>query len=435
MSDTEDASCSSPSGYSTPPLSPTKTISTEGWSSPRTPWSPRKTRSCLFVRDIQSPEPFYLTPPASPTKPKRLHGCDDLPAIRDGFAVHRELLEAYPIEPVDRNVPKVHARAASLTVAAENHGDDNHSKLGDDTDTALAPVLISPRTLDYTTSITSYNSKSSRSSSTLSVPEDSLHTDSSTTPRDGFENALSSCPLSSNLFNAIGEPQPLLRRLPVRCVSSPLRSSQWVTRGGMLPTPRKGQAHTPDRFIASRRPLTTTRESLELNKPNERLENDHKSSRGRDPGRHPFSRRLRRSGRLNEELRGLREAHSLITGRANALRRNGNLSYRRHSHTLGNRQVSAGAVWNVGGPSAVSDTVTGSSTGRGGIFSVGSMAPLHRSAFLSRADPQAEFEVYESRLALAMDIDQAERILQHSSTTTKLEARRDGDAPSQMQHT
>jgi hypothetical protein len=117
---------------------------------------------------------------------------------------------------------------------------------------------------------------------------------------------------------------------------------------------------------------------------------------------------------MNEELRGLREAHSVISGRTNANRRNAN--FRRSSVPLGVRLVSAGAVWNIGGPSAVSDTVVGVSTGRGRMLGSGTNAPLYKSAFLNRADPEAELEAYERRLALALDVDQTDRILQHSSS-------------------
>lgn len=115
---------------------------------------------------------------------------------------------------------------------------------------------------------------------------------------------------------------------------------------------------------------------------------------------------------MNDELRGLRESHSVITGRANASRRNGN--FNNNSFPLGARQVSAGAVWNVGGPSAVSDTVVGVSTGRGGILGTGTNAPLYKSAFLKQADPDAELDAYERRLALALDVDQIDRVFHHS---------------------
>jgi hypothetical protein len=199
-----------------------------------------------------------------------------------------------------------------------------------------------------------------------------------------------------------------------RSVSSPLRSSQWATRGGLLQSPRRGQACAPDRYIAARRPPAITRESYELNKPTERREATH-ANHGSQSNSDPFSQRLRRSGRLNDELRALREAHSLLMGRASALRRNVNLAYRHNPNASGFRQISAGTVWNVGGPSAVSDTVVAVSTGRGGMLGTGTNAPLYTSTFLNSADPEAELEAYERRLALALGVDQTDRVLQHSS--------------------
>ncbi|KAI4926585.1 hypothetical protein J4E85_006879 [Alternaria conjuncta] len=134
---------------------------------------------------------------------------------------------------------------------------------------------------------------------------------------------------------------------------------------------------------------------------------------------------------MNEELRGLREAHSVVSGRANANRRN--VNFRQTPLPLGTRQISAGAVWNVGGPSAVSDTVVAVSTGRGGMLGSGTNAPLYKSAFLNRADPDAELEAYERRLALALDIDPTDRILQHSSSPVSSSSPHSGPA-SQAKH-
>lgn len=62
----------------------------------------------------------------------------------------------------------------------------------------------------------------------------------------------------------------------------------------------------------------------------------------------------------------------------------------------------------------MSDTVIAVSTGRNGVLGTGTNAPLYTSTFLNRADPEAELAAYERRLALALDVDQTDRILQHS---------------------
>ena len=82
---------------------------------------------------------------------------------------------------------------------------------------------------------------------------------------------------------------------------------------------------------------------------------------------------------------------------------------------MGTRRVSPGAVWAVGGASAASDTVVGVPTGRGSVLGRGTNAPLYTSMFLSRSDPEAELEAYERRLALAFDVDQAGRVLNHTA--------------------
>lgn len=47
----DDDAQSYTSGYDTPPLSPSKTVSTEGWSSPKTPASPYRTLGYLLSCD------------------------------------------------------------------------------------------------------------------------------------------------------------------------------------------------------------------------------------------------------------------------------------------------------------------------------------------------------------------------------------------------
>jgi hypothetical protein len=419
--DTDDETSSVRFGYATPPLSPTKTISTEGCFSPRTPGSPRKTRSCAFIRGIDyGGEPPCFTPPASPTKSKstlclgQLTIPEVLKAPHEFAAPQSDsdspVKQHVPLEPGRSRVPwpPTPARLHSPSTSNEDTGSS------DDDASSPTALTFEPRQPG------SYLGKQRRFRRSLS---ESLvaAANASTIPcaADTFATDLSSQAPLSPAWSQPLVPEPFspsgLRRLPLRHASSPLRSSQWATRGGLLPSPsRKGQSSTPDRFIAARRPPAVTRESYELSKPCQRLETDQAIGRGGRRNRDPFSRRLGRSGRLNEELRGLRDAHSMILGRAGAQRRNANLAHRRSSLALGIREVSAGAVWNVGGPSAVSNTVVGVSTGRGGMLGSGTNAPLYTSSFLDRADPEAELEAYEHRLALALDVDQADRVLQHS---------------------
>ena len=83
---------------------------------------------------------------------------------------------------------------------------------------------------------------------------------------------------------------------------------------------------------------------------------------------------------------------------------------------LQDRQVSAGAVWNVGGSTTAthSGPIRSISDGRGGFFSSGSNAPMFMSHFFDDDLLDHNMERMESRLAAALDIDLTSRVLNHS---------------------
>jgi len=407
-------------GYSTPPLSPTKTVSTEGWPSPRTPGSPRKTRSCGFMRHVKSfgDDPF-MSPPASPTRPKfrpcldtlsvprLLATCKVSPPHSDDDSPTKNRTPIYPSQSPSRQSDSfTRLQSSSLEDIDEDQDSDTPSSSSEVGKHNLLLNEVPPRS----------RKRQSRSSSSsenfVALASQSLSrstSDSSIFATDDRPHGLSAsnvCQHAEDSSSAHGYHSPL------RTCSSPLRLSQWAGRGGLFPSPTRTGTSTPDRFIASRRPPAVTRDSFKLSKPTQRLELERSTCSGAHVSLDEFSRRLRRSRRLNDELRGLRDAHSVIIGRVGVGRRNATFRY--GLTPLGARQISAGAVWNAGGPSAVSDTVVAVSTGRGSMLGRGTNAPLYRSAFLSRADPEAELEAYERRLALALDIDQTDRILQHS---------------------
>lgn len=416
MIETDDESTSCDSGFLTPPLSPSKTISTEGWSSPRTPGSPRKSRSCLFFRNIgQEIESPFSTPPPSPTKPKfappvgTLSVPEILPPTCDFTSPH--LTDDSPVK------KHVHISERASPRRSFNSVRANNRSLPQTITPSESQIPISVPSLESTEVPLNHAARrdrrtSHRSSSDSSIAE-LVAKYATPSPSQTYIRPDVTCNAgpSVNEFHSLGKP----RRLPLRCSSSPLRPSQWTSRGGMLSLPRKSQTSTPDRFIHCRRPPAVTRESFELNKP---IEREQVFRHGHRAGGDPFSHRVRRSERLNNELRSLREAHTVITERPGGNERNSNVRVRSSSLTLAARQISAGAVWNVGGPSAVSDTVAAVFTGRGGMLGSGTIAPLYTSTFLNRADPEAETEAYERRLALALEVDQTDRILQHSPVTS-----------------
>ncbi|KAF2470610.1 WD40 repeat-like protein [Lindgomyces ingoldianus] len=397
----------------TPPLSPTKSTSTADWTVPNTPVSPRKTRSSFFFRDIGA-DPFSPTPPTSPTKLSFTDRCGALYLSRPAIP-HLEYESSQSASPslTDHGLEwfsSLTTRGCSRSARLNNRSAPIRR--------ASTPQLVNVSdscAVEHTSQVATEKGGDRWSPNRIQTSEDLTQSPHSLSPR-GYQadHEAPLPPLHATISGCRFSPTKL-SRIPLRNSSSPLRPSQWATRGGLLSAPRRSN-RAQDRFIPSRRPPNTARDSFELNKAADRLTPEEKITRGSTtPGADPFSRRLRRSGRLNAELRTLRETHSVITGRANMNRRGANLGLRRSPFSLGVRQVSAGAVWNVGGSSAVSDTVVGVSNGRGGVLGSGTNAPLYTSLFLSRSDPEAELEAYERRLALALDVNQADRVLGHTT--------------------
>lgn len=81
------------------------------------------------------------------------------------------------------------------------------------------------------------------------------------------------------------------------------------------------------------------------------------------------------------------------------------------------RQVSAGAVWTVGGIAPTGGLAV--DTGRGLLLESGTNAPLYRAPFASgRPRSSEENERHEARLAHALDINRAQRVLAFDSFST-----------------
>lgn len=161
-----------------------------------------------------------------------------------------------------------------------------------------------------------------------------------------------------------------------------------------------------DRFIPPRKSPRNSRESLRLGTATANLSNFEKTARQRHPASDPFSRKVPRSRMVQDSFRSLRVQGSTARGSSSPLDLNHPLALRH-----GPRQISDGAVWNVGGSAVVTDSVTGIPDGHGGMLSSGTNAPLHTSMFLTESDPISEQEAHENRLAYAMGIDQAQRVL------------------------
>ncbi|RAK82685.1 WD40 repeat domain-containing protein [Aspergillus fijiensis CBS 313.89] len=79
------------------------------------------------------------------------------------------------------------------------------------------------------------------------------------------------------------------------------------------------------------------------------------------------------------------------------------------------RQISYGAVWNVGGNSAsLGRASTTVARGSGSHFASGTTAPMFTARFLPQTAANEEREKHKSRVALALDFDPATRLIQSS---------------------
>ena len=170
---------------------------------------------------------------------------------------------------------------------------------------------------------------------------------------------------------------------------------------------------SPDRYISHRNALQDVSKTFRLSKSPEQLSDAEKLLRHPSATPDPFG---------PFTIRRIREAR--INASANADPR----AVQPRTRTIGttnvqhppqdplatqNRQASAGAVWNVGGGSQAnpSGPVRGISDGRGGFVSSGSNAPMFTSHFFDDDTLEQDDGQLESRLAVALDIDQTSRVL------------------------
>ena len=159
--------------------------------------------------------------------------------------------------------------------------------------------------------------------------------------------------------------------------------------------------HPPDRFVPNRNPWAEPREAFLLSTPPQQLSGSERYERRQNWAIDPFGRRgaARRQEPVSSELP--------TTSRSNGL-----FSATRINPADNMRGASHGAVWNVGG-SATTDGVQSVSDGRGGNITSGTNAPMFRSAFFDnqRNDVDDDLNMYGRRLATAIDVDQASRVL------------------------
>lgn len=178
----------------------------------------------------------------------------------------------------------------------------------------------------------------------------------------------------------------------------------------------KARSHfsSPDRFLSPRSSPLSQDSPYHSSKSPSTLGPVEKHSRERnhsqDPFRPPSASRSRQIVRQSSVFRRSNAPHFVPhfvqdNERPEIAREsNGHLDIR--------RQVSAGGVWNVGGNTAAfSGPTPAVDNGHGGLVGSGSNAPMYIAHFLDRETPRQDTERHRSRLSLALDIDEASRIL------------------------
>lgn len=173
---------------------------------------------------------------------------------------------------------------------------------------------------------------------------------------------------------------------------------------------------TPDRFIANRTASHDASKSFHVSKSTQHLSSAERLLRQNrdspDPFRSPSIARQGRprisSGQINRNASG----HVRVFSGSNLLQASND------PLNPQNRQISTGAVWNVGGAAAIapSGPINGVPDGRGGVLGSGTNAPMYTSRFFERNTPDQDRGRLKGRLAVALDIDQASRVLNHSQS-------------------
>ncbi|KAJ9381179.1 hypothetical protein DTO063F5_6389 [Paecilomyces variotii] len=209
---------------------------------------------------------------------------------------------------------------------------------------------------------------------------------------------------------------------PERLQRKSVTGRRCVSAVAALNTPSSPKS--PDRFIPARAPFDPPATPFRLSKAPRHMSPEERFHRRRDHSADPFMpSRPRRAAsvprRRPQDRRYSTRYMPHLVNDAAALRGNGTLGL---NDAL--RQISAGAVWNVGGSSAATgNPPVGINDAMGGLLGSGTTAPMYIAKFLEKTTPAEEREKHEARLALALDIDQATRMLDICRISPHFESR------------
>lgn len=181
-------------------------------------------------------------------------------------------------------------------------------------------------------------------------------------------------------------------------------------------TPDSTLSASSDRFISNRSTPQDSAKSFRLGKPPHLLSPDEKLLRRESATPDPFVSPSPARSRHTASL--LPDRNTRLANRSHSRSVSGPdiLTMPHHAHTPPQRrQVSSGAVWNVGGGNSLpTGPVEGISNGRGGWIGSGTNAPLYTAKFLDKDHSEEDLDTYAHRLAIALDINRNKKVLDFS---------------------
>jgi hypothetical protein len=193
-----------------------------------------------------------------------------------------------------------------------------------------------------------------------------------------------------------------IRRRCVSCAETSHKAQNWFS--------------SPDRFLSPRAESTERESVFRVSKSPNSLSPRERNTRRRDPSADPFQftspsrsrdavrlRHLSPSGRQRPPhfTPSFVHGHDASPGLAEV-----------NNSPETPRQISVGAVWNVGGSNvAQGGPRLGVHDGHGRLLASGTNGPMHTAHFLDKVSSNHDVQQHEDRLALALDIDQASRVL------------------------
>ncbi|KAF4627377.1 hypothetical protein G7Y89_g10780 [Cudoniella acicularis] len=185
------------------------------------------------------------------------------------------------------------------------------------------------------------------------------------------------------------------------------------TKTSVKPT---SSLRTPDRFLPARRPaLDSAIQSFRVNKDPRALTADEKLLRHKDASPDAFNPRRRVTSPMSKPSRA--SARRNFSGNRSGGGGASVLTFHRDpAGPNGERQVSVGTVWAVGG---LAPFTAGVPNGRGRQLGSGTNAPLYTTSFsAARPKAQEDLEKHEGRIAEALELDRVSRVFEFRERTS-----------------